>query len=73
MKDREAHRKGFKEGLQISNARLVDAGRHTLGFISVMQLNETDREKFNQVMKSLSEIQESLPRYIKSTGSSSCP
>ena len=68
MKQREGHRKGFKEGLQISNARLIDAGRHTLGFISPMQLNKKDCEKLNQAMKLLSEIQKSLPKYIKSTG-----
>ena len=71
MKEREGHRKGFKEGLQISNARLVDAGRHTLGFISPIQLNDEDREKLNQAMKLLSEIQKSLPRYIKSVGDNS--
>lgn len=71
MKEREGHRKGFKEGLQISNARLVDAGRHTLGFISPMQLNEKDREKLNKAMKLLSELQKSLPKYIKSAGDKS--
>ena len=71
MKERESHRKGFKEGLQISNARLVDAGRHTLGFVSPMQLNDEDREKLNQAMKLLSEIQKSLPKYIKSAGDKS--
>lgn len=71
MKEREGHRKGFKEGLQISNARMVDAGRYTLGFISVVQLNEIDREKFNHAMKLLSEIQKSLPKYIKSIGDES--
>ena len=71
IKNRESHRKGFKEGLQISNARLVDAGRHTLGLVSVMQLNETDHEKFNQAMKLLLELQKSLPRYIKSAGDES--
>lgn len=71
MKEREGHRKGFKKGLQISNARLVDAGRHTLGFISPMQLNKKDREKLNQAMKLLSEIQKSLPSYIKSAGDKS--
>ena len=71
MKDRESYRKGFKEGLQISNARLVDAGRHTLGFISSVQLNDEDREKLNQAMKLLSELQKSLPKYIKSAGDES--
>ena len=56
MKERESHRKGFNEGMQISNARLIDAGRHTLGFISPMMLNDKDREKLNQAMKLLSEI-----------------
>ncbi len=71
LTNRESHRKGFKEGLQISNARLVDAGRHTLGFVSPMQLNDEDREKLNQAMKLLSEIQKSLPKYIKSAGDES--
>ena len=71
MKEQEAYRKGFKEGLNVSNARLLDAGRHTLGFISPMALNKEDCEKFNQAMKSLSEIQKSLPRYIKSAGDES--
>ena len=71
MKEREAHIKGFKEGLQISNARLVDAGRHTLGFVYPMQLNENDLKKFNKAMKLLSEVQKSLPKYIKSAGDDS--
>lgn len=68
MKERESYRKGFKEGLQVSNARLLNAGRHTLGFVSPMSLNKKDCEKFNQAMKLLSEIQKSLPKYIKSAG-----
>ena len=71
MKEQEAYRKGFKEGLQVSNARLLDAGRHTLGFISPMQLNKEDCEKLTQAMKLLSEIQKSLPKHIKSAGDDS--
>ncbi len=71
MKERESYRKGFKEGLNASNARLLDAGRHTLGFISPMTLNKEDCEKLNKAMKLLSEIQKSLPRYIKSAGDES--